>query len=603
MSSSKDNYEFTSGQIRPDADKSKSSQNASTSRQDNSHNIVLQQSFASQKENLSDSMGQTQHKLFVENYILCDTIALSPLKERSYYQEGNINYGSSQYNQKTTLSKQYHRNLSIESPQSERHAQMTAHKTSVPSQSNNNFSIKNNLIFSANSAKVTPRGRSRVVQIPNERIFSSAQRTYNNNLHDQSLMNDEDLMFKIDQVQEIIRQDQISANQEFNMKVMDLRTCLNQVSIDSQSIELQLINSKRHVKYLQIQIDQCKQEQLFMLSQLAEAKNLQSDQQLAIDAYREQIEAKDSMIEEFQEMFKEFEYQILIIEGKTKVAEDQNKRQDQNYQKQIQQLEMKLALQDEKHFQELKALQKENKELKVKQNQESKNQRLPLNFKPTTQISNLDASGVNDLRQLLKDKDFEIENLKRIIDSLQRSSRNGGPLNSSQIDLDSSRLVISSLNSIQATNQSIITNNIFNNSRDFTSNQQQNQELRGKLQQKELELSMVQQVNRTTLDELKRQNQELKDSLLRKNISLNEKELQIKNFKFNVTIGLIVCFFGMLWGSNPRPFGLAPKASALDHSAKLPFLRTYLIPFLINESHFSIFTSCGQFNESAQEFD
>ena len=27
-----------------------------------------------------------------------------------------------------------------------------------------------------------------------------------------------------------------------------------------------------------------------------------------------------------------------------------------------------------------------------------------------------------------------------------------------------------------------------------------------------------------------------------------------------------------LWGLNPRPFGLAPKASAFDHSAKLTFL-------------------------------
>ena len=26
------------------------------------------------------------------------------------------------------------------------------------------------------------------------------------------------------------------------------------------------------------------------------------------------------------------------------------------------------------------------------------------------------------------------------------------------------------------------------------------------------------------------------------------------------------------WGSNPRPFGLAPKASALDHSAITPFI-------------------------------
>ena len=28
--------------------------------------------------------------------------------------------------------------------------------------------------------------------------------------------------------------------------------------------------------------------------------------------------------------------------------------------------------------------------------------------------------------------------------------------------------------------------------------------------------------------------------------------------------------FWQLWDSNPRPFGLVPKTSALDHSAKLP---------------------------------
>ncbi|KAF4713304.1 hypothetical protein FOZ62_002809, partial [Perkinsus olseni] len=32
---------------------------------------------------------------------------------------------------------------------------------------------------------------------------------------------------------------------------------------------------------------------------------------------------------------------------------------------------------------------------------------------------------------------------------------------------------------------------------------------------------------------------------------------------------MAVVYAGILWGSNPRPSGLAPKASALDHSAKL----------------------------------
>lgn len=30
-------------------------------------------------------------------------------------------------------------------------------------------------------------------------------------------------------------------------------------------------------------------------------------------------------------------------------------------------------------------------------------------------------------------------------------------------------------------------------------------------------------------------------------------------------------FIWQLWDSNPRPFGLVPKTSALDHSAKLPY--------------------------------
>ena len=28
----------------------------------------------------------------------------------------------------------------------------------------------------------------------------------------------------------------------------------------------------------------------------------------------------------------------------------------------------------------------------------------------------------------------------------------------------------------------------------------------------------------------------------------------------------------LLWGSNPRPFGHAPEACALDHSAKQPYI-------------------------------
>ena len=32
-----------------------------------------------------------------------------------------------------------------------------------------------------------------------------------------------------------------------------------------------------------------------------------------------------------------------------------------------------------------------------------------------------------------------------------------------------------------------------------------------------------------------------------------------------------------LWDSNPRPFGLVPKTSALDHSAKLPYDRVAMI--------------------------
>ena len=39
-----------------------------------------------------------------------------------------------------------------------------------------------------------------------------------------------------------------------------------------------------------------------------------------------------------------------------------------------------------------------------------------------------------------------------------------------------------------------------------------------------------------------------------------------------------------LWDSNPRPqSGLVPKTSALDHSAKLPFIKCFLIIIYLNE--------------------
>ena len=34
----------------------------------------------------------------------------------------------------------------------------------------------------------------------------------------------------------------------------------------------------------------------------------------------------------------------------------------------------------------------------------------------------------------------------------------------------------------------------------------------------------------------------------------------------------IIIYFWQLWDLNPRPFGLVPKTSALDHSAKLPLV-------------------------------
>ena len=43
-----------------------------------------------------------------------------------------------------------------------------------------------------------------------------------------------------------------------------------------------------------------------------------------------------------------------------------------------------------------------------------------------------------------------------------------------------------------------------------------------------------------------------------------------------------------LWGPNPRPYGLAPEASALDHSAKL----SMRVPELPNVCNLALWETC-----------
>ena len=63
-------------------------------------------------------------------------------------------------------------------------------------------------MFGANSAKVSPSCRSRVLHTPNNPLYNSIQQSpCHSFIIDQSLINEEDLMVRIEQVQEVIKQE------------------------------------------------------------------------------------------------------------------------------------------------------------------------------------------------------------------------------------------------------------------------------------------------------------------------------------------------------------------------------------------------------------
>eukprot|EP00347_Sterkiella_histriomuscorum_P023237 403335426 len=461
-----------------------------------------------------------------------------------------MNEANNMINCDRTVKASYCRNLKIESPESElqmqnqvlggnqvgqiyeQRAQSNLANTGGPHY--NIPHLRNSMMMGgANSAKVTPRCRSRALHTPNDmnnHIFSSQKRspTQHSNLMDQSVINEDDFQNKIDQIQEHVRQDQERQAEQFTQQIGELNQQLNQTVQYTYKLE-QTVQAQAHqILELQGDISQKIQDYEQLQKDLGNSRRLNSEQKMALDALKEEIENKQRENDHYDAVLRDMEDQMDQYQAQAREQQLIQANREERERQEREAREMKHAFEEEKRFQENKQLMKENDSLKRQiQDLHSIKNRLESDLSVNEELK--------QLRIMLSQRDQEVMQMKKQLDPLSQKQ-----LASLTHSMNPNNQLLNTSSSINQSLNSTFGNFLNHNAATQQYNFKDIGEYRAKLIQKDSEIHMIHSIHKKTLEEMRKQIQELRDSLLKKNLSLSEKDLQFKSFRFNTFIGTIL---------------------------------------------------------------